>query len=116
MDARTRKDFFVCLGIWLGLELICFGLLPLLGLALPPNEWGAWFIMSVLAGIGGACLLAGSTQVADGFRSQESTATLKLPQRLLVSLMSWLGLAGIAFPVFLISMQVFTLLLTPGNR
>jgi 4-hydroxybenzoate polyprenyltransferase len=113
MNDLARKDLFVCLGIWLSLEIVCFGLLPLMQLGLPAEQLQRWFLFSLLLGIGGAILMAGSTQLADFLEDRQSDPAYRFlrnrPLRsLLVSLVSWLGLLGIGFPLFVMSIQIFS--------
>lgn len=107
MNDLARKDFFVSLGIWLALEVVCFGILPLLRLTAPWQELQPWFLFSLLAGIGGAILTAGSSQLTSFLRSQDFFANKKLLSAALTGIISWIGLVGISFPLFVISLQVF---------
>ncbi len=107
MNDLARKDFFVSLGIWLALEVVCFGILPLLRITAPWKELQPWFLLSLLAGIGGAILTAGSSQLTDFLRSQDFFAKKRKLSALLAGSISWLGLLGIAFPLFVISLQIF---------
>jgi hypothetical protein len=105
MNDLARKDLFVCLGIWLALETVCFGLLPLLQLGLPKASLQTWFLLSLLLGVGGAVLMASSTQLAE-FLQLHNTARGRFSRSAVVSLVSWLGLIGIGFPLFVMSMQI----------
>lgn len=108
MNRLARKDFFVCLGIWLALEIVCFAILPALQLALPRTSLQSWFLFSLLVGIGGASLMAGSTQLIDFLQSQNSFLSSRLFQAVSTSVVSWLGLLGIGFPLMVMSIQIFT--------
>jgi hypothetical protein len=108
MHDLARKDLFVCLGIWLALEIICFAILPVLHLGQPRESLQSWFLISLLLGFGGACLMGSSTQLSEFFQSDYSLSRNKIFQSLLVFLVSWIGLLGISFPLLVISMQVFT--------
>ncbi len=113
MNNLARKDLFVCLGIWLSLELVCFGLLPLLQLGLPTAQLQQWFLFSLLLGIGGAILMAGSTQLANFLEDHQNEPAYRFLRNrqlrgLFVSLVSWLGLLGIGFPLFVMSIQIFS--------
>ena len=107
MNSQSRKDLFVCLGIWLSLEVIGFGILPALGLGQPRSNLQSWFWVSLLLGIGGAVLTAASGQLADFLQSERSVRRQRRLQSVAVSLVSWLGLFGIGFPLFVISLQIF---------
>jgi hypothetical protein len=108
MSDLARKDFFVCLGIWLALEIVCFALLP----ALPQGQTRAslqpWFLFSILAGIAGAYLLSSNVQLKELFQRQDFFIRNRLLQRCLILLVSWLGLLGIGFPLLVISLQLFS--------
>jgi hypothetical protein len=108
MGDFARKDFFVCLGIWLALEIICFALFPALQLGQTRASLQPWFLVSLLLGIGGAILTASSTQLGDFFQHQTFFIRSKFLQALFVLVLSWLGLLGIAFPLLVISLQLFT--------
>ncbi|MCU0524783.1 MAG: hypothetical protein MUF72_08145 [Elainella sp. Prado103] len=106
MNDLARKDFFTCLGIWLALEVVGFGILPLLGLTAAWQELQLWFWFSLLVGIGGAILTAGSAQLQAVLSNQEFFARRKILKSLATSVISWLGLLGIGFPIFVISLQI----------
>jgi hypothetical protein len=108
MNYFARKDLFVCLGIWLTLEIVCFAILPALQLAQPRTSLQNWFLLSLLLGIGGAMITAGSTQLDDFLHSDSSFTRNRIIRWLLVSLVSWLGLLGIGFPLFVMSLQLFS--------
>ncbi|MBI4780516.1 MAG: hypothetical protein HY785_04265 [Oscillatoriophycideae cyanobacterium NC_groundwater_1537_Pr4_S-0.65um_50_18] len=110
MNSFARKDFFFCLGIWLAIEIFCFGLLPLLRLAEPNPPIEVWFKASLIGGIGGAALIAYGTHLAASAMAKGKPP--RRPMNLLISLLSWLGLLGIAFPLMFASAQVFAKLLT----
>jgi hypothetical protein len=107
MTDLARKDLFVCLGIWLALEIICFGILPTLLLAEPRTTLQQWFLFSLLLGIGGVILTAGSTQLDSFLQSEASFSRNRLLRSLLVAPVSWLGLLGISFPLLVMSLQLF---------
>jgi len=107
MNPQSRKDLFVCLGIWLSLEVICFGILPALQLTQSRSSIQDWFVISLLLGIGGAVLMAGSSQLAEFLRSEHSFLRQPHLRSITVALVGWLGLFGIGFPLFVISLQIF---------
>lgn len=107
MNSLARKDLFVCLGVWLALEIICFAILPALQLGQPRSSLQSWFLISLLLGIGGSCLTGSSTQLAEFFQVDDRVLGNKIIRSLLVSLVGWLGLLGISFPLLVISMQIF---------
>lgn len=108
MGDLARKDFFVSLGAWLALEIICFVLLPALQLGQTRASLQPWFLASLLLGVGGALLTASGTQLSDFFQNQTFFVRNKFLQALFVLLVSWLGLLGIGFPLLVISMQLLT--------
>ncbi|WP_416675076.1 hypothetical protein [Egbenema bharatensis] len=99
-----------CLGIWLALEIIGFGLIPAIVSASPiPTD--DWFLLSLPLGIGGAFFMASGTQLMIYALEQESQIRLRLVQLLSV-LTSWAGLIGIGFPLMVMSVLVGVELLT----
>jgi hypothetical protein len=105
MNEPARKDLFTCLGAWLALELVCFGLLPGVGLVRSEINTEPWFIASIPLGIGGAFLLASSTHFLEGDRPE--TRWQKLLTNVSASLISWAGLLGISFPILVMSILIF---------
>ncbi|MBW4467004.1 MAG: hypothetical protein KME07_16390 [Pegethrix bostrychoides GSE-TBD4-15B] len=110
MNPQSRKDLFVCLGIWLALEVICFGILPAMGFTQPRSSLQSWFWLSLLLGVGGAVLTASSSQLAEFLQFEPLLRPQPRLRSVAVGLISWLGLFGIGFPLFVISLQVFGLL------
>lgn len=115
MNELAKKDLFVCLGIWLALEVISFGILPAIGFQQPGLDTDPWFLFSLPLGIGGAFLMASSTQLRDsGFRHTETRSVAahqssrRLPAPLLATFAAWLGLLGMAYPILVMSFKVFT--------
>lgn len=108
MSDLARKDFFVCFGVWLALEVVCFAILPALQLGQPRTSLEPWFLASLLFGIGGAILISSSTQLSDFFQTQTFFVRNKLLQALFMLFVSWLGLLGIGFPLLVISLQIFS--------
>lgn len=106
MNQLAKKDLFICLGIWLALEAVSVGIVPAIGLSQPGLALNLWHIVSVPMGIGGAFLLAYATQLTTSDAAPGSRRRVSRPQ--LASLSSWAGLAGIGFPLLVISVQIFT--------
>ena len=105
MNNLAQKDLFVCLGMWLMLEIISFGLLPAIGLTQPNLNLVNWLIASVPLGIGGAFLIASSTRIVTSpFHADHPRRARR--DRLAVT-SSWVGLLGIGFPIIVISLQIF---------
>lgn len=107
MNDLVRKDFFVALGIWLALTLVCFVILPFLNLTEPWPKLQPWFLLSLFAGIGGAIFTASSTQINQFLKTQDFFLNKPKLRALLVSLVAWLGLLGIGFPLYVMSLQIF---------
>jgi hypothetical protein len=103
MHELARKDFFFCLGIWLSIEVVCFALLPALRLAQTGGLTKLWFIVSLVLGLGGTGLMALGTQLSALAQGRPPKRT----RTILISLLSWLGLIGIAFPLLFMSAQLF---------
>jgi hypothetical protein len=115
---HTKRDFLVCLAIWLALEVLCFLLLPLLGIISFEDNINQWLLPSIPVGITGASIFALSTQLfmlpLPSVRSSSKKAQVRLlrwGRILLGGLAAWIGLAGVAFPVLVISARFFTQLL-----
>jgi heme/copper-type cytochrome/quinol oxidase subunit 3 len=106
MSDIARKDLFVCLGIWLALEIVGFALLPAIHLTHANSKTEGWFLISLPLGIGGACLIAGSTQLMLVAKDQMRTGS-KLALRILSSLIGWMGLLCLGFPLLVASIQIF---------
>lgn len=114
LDALAKKDLFVCMGIWLALEIVSFAMLPALRLVPEKSAIDNWFIGSLPLGIGGAFLLASSTQLSLLLLSPGYLPNRRL-FRHLVPLISWLGLLGIAFPLLFLSLILFANLFSLFN-
>lgn len=106
MNELARKDLLICLGIWLVLEIISFGILPALGIQIP-GLYQTWFSLSIPLGIGGAALLASSPQLQDLAMTRPSRLT-----RLLAPIASWLGLLGVGYPILVISLAITSSIFT----
>ncbi len=107
VNEAVRRDFFTCLGIWLSLETLVFGVLPLVGLAPLGEDLRLWLTASFALGIVGACLL--SFGVWMGRKSRAAGDRLRrFFVRLLGQMTSWLGLLGIAFPLLVMSISTVT--------
>lgn len=99
-----KRDLFFCLIIWFGLELLCFGILPLLEM-IQFEDSSDWFALSVALGmLGILCFVASSyTTLTTGNRYKRWNRSL---QWLTGKALAWLGLAGIAFPLLVISERI----------
>lgn len=107
LSEGARRDFFTCLGIWLTLELIAFGLMPAIGfnhISYSPSS--PWFWTSVALGIGGSFLLASASRLVGSFRNHASKAK-RWAGMLSGRLVNWVALAGVAFPLLIVSLNLF---------
>lgn len=111
----ARRDFFTCLGIWLSLEILVFAVQPLVGLAVLSDSLMLWFVASLVLGIGGAFLLSFGAQILLKSRLT-SDRSRRITRSLLGQLVSWLGLLGIAFPLLVMSIGIFTNVVTVLTR
>lgn len=99
-----------CLCLWLVFELLCFLILPLLGAITLGDGAGNWFALSVFFGVGGSLLFAISSEISlDAFRRQKRFN--RFLQFFAALPFSWVGLAGVAFPLFTISLRIFKLMI-----
>lgn len=105
MNQLVRKDLLTCLGAWLALEVVCFGLLPAIGLARSQFNPEPWLIVSLPLGIGGAFLLASSTQITETMRRTDRLQQIVM--KLSSLLLSWVGLIGIGFPILITTAIIF---------
>lgn len=107
------RDLIVCLIIWLVLELVCTAIASLIKVSFVEIQPQQLFALSVLLGVGGACLMAASTQLTFA----RTVPGIPRPRRrslgLLSLILSWLGLIGIAFPLLSLSFQIALWLMSP---
>jgi len=113
MNELVRRDLLTCLGIWLALEIVGFGLLPAVGLGRSKVNIEPWLVASLPLGMGGAFLLASSTQILRKLtRRPQENRFQNITIRLSGILLSWVGLIGIGFPIVittaLICVEIFS--------
>lgn len=113
MNELARQDLLTCLGTWLALEVVGFGLLPAIGLGRSNLNIEPWLVVSLPLGIGGAFLLASSTQILSKLiRLHQENRSQKIAMKLSSLLLSWVGLIGIGFPILittaLICVEIFS--------
>ena len=101
-----RRDLFVGFGIWLALLVIGFVLLPGIGLVQPEARFDGWMLMSLLGGIIGVFFLALSPRLIERDR-QRSRRVSRWSWVLVWRLLAWVGLAGLASPLLMISYEIF---------
>ena len=110
MNVLAKRDLIICLAIWLGLEVISFGILPVIGLSQPNLNLTTWLVASLPIGIAGAFLLASSTQITTAEIHQNHPRRRR--RNTLARWASWFGLIGIGFPILVIALQILTKLLS----
>jgi uncharacterized membrane protein YccC len=115
INETARRDFFTCLGIWLSLEVLVFAVLPLVGLAQLSGGLMLWFVASLALGIVGAWLLSWGALMLLKSRPTGDRSR-RVSQALLGQLLSWFGLMGIAFPLLVMSIEIFTNVFTTLTR
>jgi len=104
-----RRDLLIGLGVWLGLEIVAFGIVPGLGLIQPGERLQKWLYLSILFGLIGALLLALSPQYVahDRLRRNKLVGWSWI---FVWRILAWLGLAGLAFPLLMLSYELFAAL------
>lgn len=102
-----RRELLTGLGIWLCLELVAFAVFPGLGIIQLGDRLKGWLALSFVFGLGGAFLLALCPRYieCDRQRSNKIARHLRIG---LWRLMAWAGLAGVAFPLLMLSYELFT--------
>lgn len=108
INETARRDFFTCLGIWLSLEVLVFAVLPLVGLAQLSGGFMLWFALSLALGMVGALVLSWGVRMLLKSRPTGDRPRRRVFQALLGQLLSWVGLLGIAFPLLVMSIEIFT--------
>lgn len=110
----VKRDFVICLAIWLVLEIVCFAIvfaIPVSPVEIQPQKL---FLLSILLGFGGVCLMASSTQIALSDAGSRGRRERKHRiQNLGTQVLSWLGLMGIAFPLLVLVFQIALKILAP---
>jgi|GEM_PF-2054399 len=101
-----RRDLFVGFGIWLSLVVIAFVLLPNMGLVQPQSRFDGWMLMSLIGGIIGIFLLALEPRLVERDRHRPRRGS-RWVWILFWRVLAWVGLAGLASPLLMISYEVF---------
>jgi len=101
-----RRDFLTALGIWLGLEGVALAVFFTLGIHQVGERLHNWLFLSLILGVMGAFLLALSPQsiARDRLRRNRWARGFRI---LAWRLLAWLGLVGLAFPLLMLSYEVF---------
>jgi|GEM_PF-3066909 MFS family permease len=108
-----QRDFLVCLCIWFILETLCFAIVSAITVDPVEIQPQRLFTLSVLLGVGGACLMASSTQIALSWTTPSTPRKRKRLMRFAALGLSWLGLLGIAFPLLILVFQIVLKILVP---
>lgn len=102
-----RRDFLISIGIWLSLEFVGFVIFPALKLVNPGDRMIGWFWTSIPLGIGGAFLLGASSRFV-AISNELKDPNKRRPRIWLGQMAGWIGLAGVAFPLLMISLEFFS--------
>lgn len=105
--ALVRKDWLTALGVWICLEVLSFVLLPRFQLIEAPDKSVIWFLTSVPLGLMGSLLIGLSSEFIQ--RCQDDLVS-QHNKRLLIGMgqvASWLGLAGVLFPLFIVALEMW---------
>jgi hypothetical protein len=111
VDELAKKDFFICLGIWVVLEAVCFLFFPVLKFIEPGERLRAWFWTSVPLGLGGSFLSAASSRFLAITNDRHSKSD-RASGALLGQLLGWVGLSGVAFPLIMVAFEFYTKVMT----
>lgn len=107
------RDFCICLLVWLVLEIACFAIVGVLTAKPVEIQPQQLFTLSIPLGIGGACLLASSTQITQTWAGPGASRQRRRLVWLIRQVLSWLGLIGIGFPLLILSFQIALKILMP---
>lgn len=97
------RDIRISLGVWMVLEVLCFGLMPLAG-TYPRENVDQYLLPSIVIGVAGILILSFSS----GAVEDALTITERQPQvwrRRIAKFTSVVGLLGIIFPMLVILAQ-----------
>ncbi|MEO1134854.1 MAG: hypothetical protein AAFX40_19405 [Cyanobacteria bacterium J06639_1] len=99
------RDIRISLTVWMVLEVLCFGLMPLLG-TFPLENIEAYLLPSIVIGVAGILILSFSSgAVEDALTIQERQP--QIWRRRIAKFTSVLGFLGITFPMILILIQLW---------
>lgn len=91
----------------MALEMVCFVFLPAMGLTEPDNKLQSWFYATFPLGILGAFLIGfGSGFIAVSKRY--GSRFVKALKTLFGEIVSLIGIVGIAFPLLVAAMELFS--------
>lgn len=99
-----KKDFLGCVRIWVILLVICFILFPGTGLIQPGEKLQTWFIISIPLGLGGAGLVAFSSQMFQNMMSRTVQADRPV-MNFFGQVGGWIGTAGIMYPLIVVVVE-----------
>lgn len=110
-QAFRRKEFFTSLGIWLGLQIVCLIVVMIFDSQVMATELRDWVYISLPLGAIGATLIgfgAGAVQLC----KSHCKGLVRRLGIFLADLISFLGLIGVGFPLFICGLIVFNRLLS----
>ncbi len=107
VDELAQKDFLICVGVWVILEIVSFLIFPAFRLIqVPGSRLQTWFLISLPLGLGGAFLVALSSRYMAVVNERESGQSKNV--RLWAGqIMGGLGLTGIVFPLLVAMLEFF---------
>lgn len=112
IDELAQKDFLICLGVWITLEIVSFILFPTFRLIrMPADRLQTWFWISVPLGLGGAFMVGLSSRYM-AIVNERDPSSGKTTRIWLGQLIGGLGLAGIVFPLLIIMLEFFARMFT----
>ncbi len=104
LKEAAKRDFLTSLGLWAAIEVISFGICPAIGIVRPEERFRLWFSWSIPLGIGGAFLIALSSQLmADNYTQAPSNNRVFMTW--VAQIGGWLGIVGILFPFMMVSTE-----------
>ncbi len=111
VDELAKKDFLIALGIWLSLEFVSFVVFPGLKLIDPGDRASVWFYTSIPLGLGGAFLLGASSRFI-AVTHEKTPKNQRFFRIALSQVAGWIGLAGVAFPLAMVIVELSISIMT----
>ncbi len=96
---QSNKDFRACLGAWVVMEIVGFGIMPLIKVV-PSENVGRWFLLSLPLGLGGAFLVGLTSDFVNRSQSDDFVGSRRA-WSWIGQIGSWFGLAGVGFPMII---------------
>jgi hypothetical protein len=104
MNSPAKREFLICVSVWLALELICLAIV-----FRSPYEQrveNIWLILSLPFGILGSLMITFSPRLAVS-TDRSHPRFIRFLSALQTMMLAWLGFLGIAFPLVVIAIQIF---------